>query len=81
MAANMDGVGTFEMADIPSELGLFTCPVKTYNENELKATAPFSPFNGITEKDPNKFRNVYSKISKYVCVDVANGYTKFQNTF
>ena len=40
MAANMDGVGTFEMADILSELGLFTCLVKTYNENELKGFLP-----------------------------------------
>ena len=29
MAANMDGVGTFEMADKLAEGGLFTCLVKT----------------------------------------------------
>ena len=84
MAANMDGVGTFEMADILSELGLFTCLVKTYNENELKGfftthlrTNHVAYSMGITEKDLNKFRNVYSENIKYVCVDVANGYTKF----
>ena len=84
MAANMDGVGTFEMADILAELGLFTCLVKTYNENELKGfftthlrTNHVAYSMGITEKDLNKFRNVYSENIKYVCVDVANGYTKF----
>ena len=45
MAANMDGVGTFEMADILSELGLFTCLVKTYNENELKGFPLSFPTN------------------------------------
>src|SRR6056300_1255530 len=35
MAANMDGVGTFEMADKFAELGLFTCLVKTYEVNNL----------------------------------------------
>ena len=84
MAANMDGVATYEMEDILSELGLFTCLVKTYNENELKGfftthlrTNHVAYSMGITEKDLNKFRNVYSENIKYVCVDVANGYTKF----
>jgi GMP reductase len=35
MAANMDGVGTFEMANTLSELDLFTCLVKTYSVEEL----------------------------------------------
>jgi len=35
MAANMDGVGTFEMADTLGQLGLFTCLVKTYSIAEL----------------------------------------------
>ena len=35
MAANMDGVGTFEMADKLSKLNIFTCLVKTYKTNEL----------------------------------------------
>ena len=30
MASNMDGVGTFEMADTLAGLGLFTCLVKNY---------------------------------------------------
>ena len=34
MAANMDGVGTIEMADALGKLGLFTCLVKSYSVDE-----------------------------------------------
>ena len=88
MAANMDGVGTMKMADTLASQGLFTCLVKTYSEAELVEF--FNPFAelrrehvaysmGITERDLEKFKKVYSQTEniKYVCVDVANGYTKF----
>jgi len=93
MAANMDGVGTFEMADELAELGLFTCLVKTYEVNELVSF--FDPESsilkdkrrehvaysmGITQRDMDKFLQVMELTDggiKYVCVDVANGYTKF----
>ncbi len=88
MASNMDGVGTFEIADALAELGLFTCLVKNYTESEL-----ISFFNdsetchrenvaysmGITSTDFKKFQNVYGNDDvtlKYVCVDVANGYSE-----
>ena len=92
MAANMDGVGTFEQADTLAKLGLFTCLVKTYSETELVCF--FDPEDnenmiirsdnvamsiGITEKDEMKFRNVYEQVGynlKYVCIDVANGYSE-----
>jgi IMP dehydrogenase/GMP reductase len=35
MAANMDGVATFDMADTLARQGLFTCLVKTYTVDEL----------------------------------------------
>ena len=35
MAANMDGVGTFEMADKLADQRIFTCLVKTYSVEEL----------------------------------------------
>ena len=93
MAANMDGVGTFEMADTLSEQGLFTCLVKTYEVNELVSF--FDPDDtqlkdkrrehvaysmGITQRDMDKFLQVMELTDgaiKFVCVDVANGYTKF----
>ena len=35
MASNMDGVGTFEMADTLAKKSIFTCLVKTYSADEL----------------------------------------------
>ena len=87
MAANMDGVGTFEMADALGEQGLFTCLVKTYDVMDLVNyfDEPSKPLRvdytaysmGITDKDHEKFRRVYEEASniKYVCIDVANGYS------
>ena len=93
MAANMDGVATFEMADELAGLGLFTCLVKTYSAKELvnffddgvdcvrNARREHVAYSmGITEADFNKFLSVMEQTDggiKYVCVDVANGYTKF----
>ncbi len=88
MAANMDGVGTFDMADKLAEGGLFTCLVKTYTVNELvsyfdndmqERTECVAMSIGITDADEMKFRNVYEQVGtllKYVCIDVANGYTE-----
>jgi len=88
MAANMDGVGTFEMADKLAEGGLFTCLVKTYSVEELvdyfntdmyERTNYVAMSIGITDHDMGKFMRVYSQVDgnlKYVCVDVANGYSE-----
>ena len=88
MASNMDGVGTFEMADALAALGLFTCLVKNYEAAELveffNAAKPARRDNvacstGITESDFDKLRGVYEKTGenlKYLCVDVANGYSE-----
>jgi len=88
MAANMDGVGTFEMTDALSKHLLFTCLVKTYSENELVDFFDNGDYNrtnyvamsiGITQEDEFKFRNVYEQVGdklKYVCIDVANGYSE-----
>ncbi len=87
MAANMDGVGTFEMADILAESGLFTCLVKSYSNAELidffNSAKPNRTQNvaysmGIMKNDFDKFASVYQSVGKklkYVCVDVANGYS------
>ena len=89
MAANMDGVGTFEMARTLGGIGLFTCLVKNYTAEELIAyfnadnnkryTAALSI--GTGSADLEKLDTVYTKIKdrtqlKYICVDVANGYTQ-----
>ena len=88
MAANMDGVGTFEMADTLAIKGLFTCLVKTYTADELVDffdTDDYLRTNyaaisiGINNSDWDKFADVYSRADgnlKYVCIDVANGYSQ-----
>jgi GMP reductase len=93
MAANMDGVGTFEMANTLSEQGIFTCLVKTYTVEELiefydndvlDRTNYVAMSIGITDADLDKLDNVYTAVEdslKFICVDVANGYTeRFANT-
>lgn len=88
MASNMDGVGTFEMADALIEHGLFTCLKKNYAESELIdyfSSKDEGRINnvaysmGIAEIDFEKFQKVYQHLDthlKYVCVDVANGYSE-----
>ena len=87
MAANMDGVGTFEMADKLAEAKVFTCLVKTYTVKELvgyfddkfnERTHYVAMSIGITDRDHEKFRDVYEQTGdklRYVCIDVANGYS------
>ena len=92
MASNMDGVGTMTMADTLASLGLFTCLVKTITEDELvlffnpddSSLAQMRQNHvaysmGITDHDFNKLLEVYERSNrqiKYICVDVANGYSE-----
>ena len=89
MAANMDGVGTFEMADKLAEGNIFTCLVKTYTVEQL--TEYFNPVAYIPERTDNvamsigtsdadflKLVDVQAQVGdklKYVCMDIANGYS------
>mgnify|MGYP000060738405 CR=1 FL=1 len=88
MAANMDGVGTFEMADTLASQGMFTCLVKTYskeqlieffNSDNILRTEHVAMSIGTGNADYDKFVQVYSRVGsnlKYLCVDVANGYSQ-----
>ena len=88
MASNMDGVGTFEMADKLAEGKIFTCLVKTYSVEELvsyfnsempERTEYVAMSIGIQDHDLTKFERVYADVSdqlKFVCIDVANGYSQ-----
>ena len=88
MAANMDGVGTMEMADKLGEGEIFTCLVKTYTAEELiqyfygdglNRTDYVAMSIGTGESDYNKLCKVYEKCEdnlKYVCIDIANGYSE-----
>ena len=101
IASNMDGVGTFKMAEVLRTYGIMTCLVKTYSVNELveyfdptkgewsqqqlDAISNYTMMSiGATEEDINKFRQVQELTDgrvKYLCVDVANGYTEFFSDF
>ena len=88
IAANMDGVGTFEMADKLAEGEIMTCLKKTYTSAELISYFDSEMWErreyvamsiGISDSDLNKFKTVYDHVGKelkYVCIDVANGYTE-----
>jgi GMP reductase len=87
MAANMDGVGTFKMADTLASQGVFTCLVKTYSADELTQffkdnshrTQYVAMSIGVSNADYEKFCKVYLNVGEnlqYLCIDVANGYTE-----
>ena len=91
IASNMDGVGTFDMGDTLAKLGLMTCLVKTYSVSQLVnyyddrlADFEYRKNNviysmGISDNDYEKFKKVYDQTGnniKYVCIDVANGYSE-----
>ena len=88
MASNMDGVGTFAMAETLSKQGIFTCLVKTYSKEELSdffnnanhdITSSVAMSVGTGNADYDKFVQVYGRVGsklKYLCIDVANGYSE-----
>jgi len=87
MASNMDGVGTFEMANKLAEGNIFTCLVKTYSAEQLveyfnidipERTANVAMSIGTSDADFLKLVNVQANAGdnlKYVCMDIANGYS------
>ncbi|MCG7944970.1 MAG: GMP reductase [Candidatus Thiodiazotropha taylori] len=84
MAANMDTVGTVEVAAVLENKNMFTCLHKYYDVEALFGYFLSGDRNntaytmGITENDYNKWNNLKHKLPngkiKYVCIDVANGY-------
>ncbi len=83
MAANMDGVGTIAMANELRKSGMFTCLVKSLNNTpevfkDFTAWDSAAVSTGITDYDLKQCEKVlkqYPEI-KYVCIDVANGYSE-----
>ncbi len=82
MAANMDGVGTLDLAKVLYDNRMFTCLVKTYNEDDLCDLATeiggnyFAVSTGTSDSEFLKLRriiNAYPEIH-FICIDVANGY-------
>lgn len=87
MAANMDNVGTFEMATALSKQKLFTTIHKHYSIaqwNEFTKTAPegFEDYIAISTgtgyADAEKLNLILEQnpMYKFICIDVANGYSE-----
>ena len=87
MAANIDTVGTMTMAQALHELNMMAClhkyyPVEPLIEFFLTNPAARSTFYtlGIREEDFDKLKLFVRKVgdkARFICVDAANGYTKF----
>lgn len=86
IAANLDTVGTFAMAEALSKFGMFTSLHKFYSKEKLikfysEEIASEHCFYtlGIGEEDIKKLKSVQSsvKLINKIVVDVANGYTEF----
>ena len=89
MAANMDGVGTIEMANTLAEQGIFTCLVKTYSVDVLseffnndypdrRRSENVAMSIGTSDTDFHKLIDVVASVGgnlKFVCMDIANGYS------
>ena len=87
MAANMDTVGTFEMAKALSRHEIFTAIHKHYLVEEWKHFADnadqsifdyISVSTGIGAGDLEKMEEILKTVSyiKFICIDVANGYSE-----
>ena len=82
VAANMDHVGTIEMAHALKQHSMLTCLHKHHvpeqyqnNHEKLKHNAAVSL--GITETEYNKIKPVLRHLDfKFICIDVANGYSE-----
>ena len=87
MAANMDTVGTFEMARALSEKKLFTAIHKHYSISDWNVFASNLPQNienniavstGISKQDSEILAAIFkfNPYLKFICIDVANGYSE-----
>lgn len=85
MAANMDTTGTIEMANVLEANGMFTCLHKHHDIDTLydyffQVRNHTAYSMGINELDLQKWNQLKSKLPKgnvkFVCIDVANGYTE-----
>lgn len=82
MAANMDGVGTFNMAHALSHLKLFTCITKQNTAKEwyncANAHADFIAVSiGTKLSDYEQAKEIIATNNlRWICIDIANGYSE-----
>lgn len=87
MAANMDTVGTFEMATELAKHKIFTAVHKHYTIEEWKKFMDeignnisdyIAVSTGTSEKDSKKIETIFEQNPqlRFICIDVANGYSE-----
>jgi len=84
MAANMDGVGTIDMAKELCQHGLFTCLIKSYSEEDIIDAVNnvcidhFAVSTGTGDQDFQKLQRIINSAPEveFICIDVANGYSE-----
>ncbi|PNJ35554.1 GMPR2 isoform 8 [Pongo abelii] len=86
IAANMDTVGTFEMAKVLCKFSLFTAVHKHYSLDQWQEFAGQNPdclehlaaSSGTGSSDFEQLEQILEAIPqvKYICLDVANGYSE-----
>jgi len=89
MASNMDGVGTFKVAEALHYHRMFTCLVKSYNLTDWDrlytkiGTDYLAVSTGISQNDLNKLVSILELIPAihFICIDVANGYSEHFGDF
>jgi GMP reductase len=90
MAANMDGVGTFEMSATLSSHAMITCLVKSYNLDDFEHnvtqffTGHTAISTGTSDKDFIRLQlivNQYPDMIQFICIDIANGYSEHFGNF
>lgn len=87
MAANMDTVGTFAIAEAFAKEKMITCLHKHYTVEEViewgqKVGEPvlgnIAIAAGVSDHDLDKIKQMISALPeiKFICLDVANGYQR-----
>jgi len=89
IASNMDGVGTVGVAEALAGHDMFTCLVKTYDEEDIVdalntvSANRFAVSTGTSDKDFQKLKRIINSASEieFICIDVANGYSEHFGDF
>ena len=84
MAANMDGVGTFEMLSSLNEHKMFTCLVKNYIVQDYLDNQKYIHNNYCAVSTGTSDRDYFNLVEildefwdlNFICIDVANGYSE-----
>lgn len=87
MSANMDTVGTFEVANVLAKHDMFTCLHKHYTTEDWILQDDLCGYesmltaysSGIGQEDLIKMDMTLDKVKdiKFICLDVANGYSEY----